>query len=355
MKRGVKMLEFGVIREQTVHIGLEREKQQVIEFLKEQGLSYDQDIEYTVILLDKDKIVGTGSFSGKILKCIALDSEYKNMGLSNRIVTHLIQEQYQRGNTHLFLYTKPEHLTLFSQLGFYKISEVSDKVLLMENKSDGISKYLQELSQYKRSGQVISSIVMNCNPFTLGHQHLIKRAAAQSDAVHIFIVWEDKSVFPSEIRYQLVKKGTKHLPNVFIHKGKDYIISNATFPSYFLKEYQDIVETHALLDLQIFCQYIAPELGINRRYVGEEPYCVVTKAYNLTMQHMLPQNNIQVVEIPRFSVEDSAVSASKIRSLIREGDLSAVKQFVPQTTYDYLLSDDAKEIIQNIRFSNNRH
>ncbi|MCG8483760.1 MAG: [citrate (pro-3S)-lyase] ligase [Clostridia bacterium] len=351
----MKSLEFAHFQERIMLLTSETEKKRIQEFLGEQDLLFDNDIEYTVALFDKEKIIATGSFCQKILKCIAVDQEYKNMGLSNRIVSHLVSEQYQRGNTHLFLYTKPENYTLFSELGFYKISEVISKVVLMENKPNGIKSYLEDISEHKHEGKDIASIVMNCNPFTLGHQYLIEYAAARNDQVNIFAVSEDKSSFPAEVRYELIKEGVKHLPNVVVHKGKDYIISSATFPSYFIKEYQDAVETHALLDLKIFGEHITPSLGIHKRYIGEEPYCHVTRTYNQIMKEVLPRYQIQVIEVPRMAVDDSAVSASIVRAYIRSNDLEKIQDLVPQTTYDFIISKEARNIIRKIQNENSRH
>ncbi|MGE5630131.1 MAG: adenylyltransferase/cytidyltransferase family protein, partial [Caulobacteraceae bacterium] len=219
----------------------------------------------------------------------------------------------------------------------------------------GIASYLHSIAEFKRDGAVVSSIVVNCNPFTLGHQYLIEKAASESDILHVFVVWEDKSSFPSSVRYELVKKGTAHLSNVVVHKGKNYVISNATFPSYFLKDYDEIVETHAHLDLNIFGKYIVPALGINRRYVGEEPYCKVTKAYNTIMKNVLPQYGVKVIEIPRLENENGAISASKVREIIKQGRLDDVCALVPKTTYEYLKSPEAENIIANIMQKTSRH
>jgi Citrate lyase synthetase len=196
-----------------------------------------------------------------------------------------------------------------------------------------------------------AAVVVNCNPFTLGHKYLLEYAAARCKLLHIFVVWEDYSVFPSEIRYRLVKKGTEHLPNVIVHRGRDYIISNATFPSYFIKKYEDLVETHAKLDLGIFAKYFAGTLKIKKRFVGEEPNCMVTATYNKIMKQILPLNGIEVEEIPRITSEGSAISASRVRELVKNNEMEKIKELVPDTTYQFLMSAEAEYIIQRIRLN----
>jgi [citrate (pro-3S)-lyase] ligase len=329
---------------------------QLKEFLKKQNLSLDADVEYTIAIFDGQKIVATGSLGCRILKCIAVDEEYQNMGLSAKLVTHLVHEAYSRGNTHLFIYTKPKNKSIFSDLGFYPVAEVPSKVILMENRSAGIKNYLKQIIQEKE--QVIpdkggknraGAVIVNCNPFTLGHQYLIEYAASKCETLHIFVLQEDKSSFPSAVRYRLVKEGVKHLDNVVVHSGKDYIISDATFPSYFIKEFHDVVETHAMLDIDIFANYIAPALGIKKRFVGEEPCCKVTSTYNSVMQEILSAREIELQVIPRVLSETQPISASRVRDLIHAGKLHEVKKLVPETTYQFLLSSEAKGIIQRIQ------
>ncbi|MGJ0847134.1 [citrate (pro-3S)-lyase] ligase [Tissierella praeacuta] len=339
----------------TICLNNPREKAQVEEFLLSQGLNLEIDVEYTVALYEDDKIVGTGSLSGKVLKCIAVHPDYHGKGFSNKIVSLLINEEYHRGNTHLFIFTKPSNINMFNDMGFYEIAQVKEQVVLLENDPQGIKRYTKKLNKYKKDGNIISSIVMNCNPFTLGHQFLIEKASLNSDFVHVFIVWEDKSLFPPNVRFNLVKEGTKHLSNIILHRGEDYIISNSTFPSYFMKESSNIVKTHALLDLKIFSSYIAPSLGINRRYIGEEPNCLVTKEYNEIMKKVLPNYEIEVIELPRIIKDENVISASKVREYIKNNDLGSIKRIVPSTTYEYLISEEAKPIVNKIRNTDSRH
>lgn len=340
--------------QQVIQLQSEAEKRQVEAFLQSRNLTLDRDVEYTIALWDGERIVATGSFGAQVLKCIAVDEEYAQMGLASRIVTGLVNEEFRRGRTHLFVYTKPENKSVFSELGFYLIVEIPNKVVLMENRKDGIKSYLEEIGQAK-GAEKTAAVVVNCNPFTLGHRYLIEYAAARCRQLHLFVVWEDRSSFPAEIRYRLISEGVRHLSNVAIHQGKDYIISAATFPSYFIKEYQDQVEAYARLDLEVFSRYIVPTLGIAKRWVGEEPYCQVTAAYNRIMQEVLPAHGVMVEMIPRLVKDGQAISASRVRELIRNGKIEAVRELVPETTYRFLVSPEAREIISRIQASSQRH
>lgn len=196
---------------------------------------------------------------------------------------------------------------------------------------------------------------MNANPFTLGHLHLIEKAANENDIVHVFVVSEEASVIPFETRYELIKRGTKHLNNLILHKAGDYIISSATFPSYFIKDDKNVVEAHGKLDLEIYKTYIIPALGITSRYVGEEPYCEITKTYNNIMKQSLEVAGIQCEIVPRLEIKNEAISASRVRRLIANDNIEAIKPIVPKSTYEYFKSDEAKPLIDKIKTNLGRH
>jgi [citrate (pro-3S)-lyase] ligase len=67
----------------------------------------------------------------------------------------------------------------------------------MENTPFGISRYCRSLQPYRVEGKRIGAIVMNANPFTLGHRHLVEQAAHSCDHLHLFVVQEDASFSPS--------------------------------------------------------------------------------------------------------------------------------------------------------------
>lgn len=294
-------------------------------------------------------MVATGSLEGQVIKCVAVDENYQGLGITNKVISNLLNEAHRRGAHHLFIYTKPKNLCIFNDLGFYKIEEVSGEVVLLENQPRGIESYLEEIAASRSDSPIISAIVVNCNPFTLGHQYLIEKAASESDQLHVFVVSEDKSDFPTEVRFHLVKEGTQHLKNVVLHQTKNYIVSSATFPSYFMKKNTEVVKVHATLDLKIFAERIVPALGITRRYVGEEPVCQLTNQYNTTMKTILPNYGVEVVEIARREVNQDIISASRVRRLIKEGRLTEVQHLVPATTFQYLVSEEGQRLIHKMQ------
>lgn len=323
---------------------------QVDGLLAREGLRRDGHLDYTCgIFNENGDLIATGSAFGNTLRCLAVDDRHQGEGLMNQIVSHLSQFQAERGNVRLFLYTKPRSAPFFSDLGFYEIAQVEDRLVFMENRRRGFSAYCAELEETKREGRS-AAIVMNANPFTLGHLHLVERAAAENDDVHLFILSEEAGPIPFAVRRRLVREGTVHLPNVICHDSGPYIISSATFPSYFLRDGDEAIRVHAALDLELFGK-IAPRLNIRCRYVGEEQASHVTALYNEAMRRRLPELGVECRVIPRLERGGRPVSASDVRQAIHDGRLEDIRPLVPDPTWDYFRSPEAAPVIRAIQSS----
>lgn len=177
----------------------------------------------------------------------------------------------------------------------------------------------------------------------------------ENGEVVVFVVEENKSLFPFKVRYDLVKKGTADLENVHVLSGGDYIISSATFPSYFLRSEDERLFSYTRLDAGIFGKYIAPAFNIVKRYAGTEPYCRVTEEYNRAMLDVLPGYRVETVLVPRLQSKGRAISASDVRDLIRKDKMYELKSMVPETTLEFLHSEAAEEIIERIKRSDSPH
>ena len=221
---------------------------QVDALLVENGITRDANLDYICAMVDEEnRVIATGSCFGATLRCFAVSQQHQGEGLLNEVVSHLMEYQMARGYTHLFLYTKIKSAKFFQSLGFYEIARVDGTLVFMENRRNGFPSYLSRLEKTARPG-VSGAIVMNANPFTLGHQYLVETAAGRCDTLHLFLLSEDASLVPFGVRKQLVQAGTAHLKNVVLHDSGPYIISSATFPSYFLKDAAAVIEGHARLD-----------------------------------------------------------------------------------------------------------
>lgn len=324
-------------------------------FLAKEGLSYDDTVEYTFILVDEEgEIAASGSAAGNVLKCIAVSDGYQGEGLSATVITALSNHMLKKGVDHVFLFTKPKNRRMFTDLGFYEILETED-VLFMENRRDGIASFakkrkeesaeaLEKLRESTGREPVQGAIVANCNPFTLGHRYLIETAAKNCDLLHLFILSEDRSCFTARERWSMVQAGTADLERVLLHETSDYLISSATFPTYFIKDRAKAADANCELDVRIFGACIAKPLGITKRFAGTEPEDEVTAAYNEKMRAVLPEYGVEFVEIPRLETDEKGkpVSAGAVRRFLQEGNWTELQKLVPESTCACLKERAAK-------------
>jgi [citrate (pro-3S)-lyase] ligase len=294
-----------------------------------------------VVCRQQGRIVACAGVDHHTIKCVAVAEPFRGGSLSLRLGSEVITAAAQRGRHHLFLYSPPHSLPYFRGWGFYPLVEVPGMAVLMENSPAAIHRYCETLRQRRQPGRKIGAIVLNANPFTRGHRYLIEQAVATCDWVHVFAVREEAALFSYADRLGLAAAGVKGIGNLTLHPGSDYMISRATFPGYFLKDKGVIEYGWAAIDLLLFREYIAPALSITHRYVGTEPLDPVTRNYNADMERWLVRARsaappIDVVEIPRLSISGAPISASRVRRLWTQHELSRIRELVPATTWHFL-------------------
>ena len=280
-------------------LSLRRNRIMVEEFLTTNELRLD-DMDYYAAVVDNDSgiMLAGGGFKGDIIKCIAVSDSLRGTGMSQQLISHLISEMNNRGFETIKVFTKPGNAEIFHSMGFKTIGE-SSKALFLENGLDGLTSYVKYLNSLKRDGKN-GLIVMNANPFTLGHRYLVEQASKLVDNLYVIVVNEDKSMFTTDERFEMVKQ----------------------------------IE----LDLDVMARHIAQALGASKRFVGTEPADELTRNYNEAMKHLLPSRGIEVIEIPRLRKENKAISASKVRNLLNARNLKAASALVPSSTLPFLVA-----------------
>ena len=362
---------------QTLNPATPRQRQRIEAFLKRNGLRID-DMNYYAAMLDDDgEMIAGGGLKDDVIKCVAVDDAHKGEAIANTLVSHLISHANQEGYGCIKLFTKPKNRQLFESLSFRLLAEAPEAVLMetgiggISNTVEALKKIKEESEKYKEYNkeckedskkckentsylntstpqhltttmQPIGCIVMNCNPFTLGHRYLIEQAAKQVERLYVMVVREDCSLFAYTERKAMVEQGVADIENVSVIDGSDYAISRATFPTYFLKRLDDAADTQMLLDLDLFRRHIAPALGATVRFVGTEPTDQLTRRYNQLMHEALKD----VREINRLEKDGNAVSASRVRKAMEEGDMNTIRQLVPPTTLPYIIAHLATQALQ---------
>lgn len=353
-------------RQETIDLGNPFDVKLVKDFLATVYLIFDPaEVESTMIVYNlKGDLVGTGSHQGRILKYIAVAPAFRDTTAFALIVTNLT-EKLLKIHKHTFVFTRPDNAVRFVGLGYTQIATAEPLFTVLEFGFESIRTYQEYLKTLvvPTQNNAAAAIVVNCNPFTNGHKYLIESAAAENEMVYLFVVEEDRSAFPFPVRWKLIEAGTRHLKNVVLVKGGMYVVSGATFPSYFLKceEVSTVMQKQAELDVNVFAHYIVPVLGITRRYIGTEVYCNTTREYNEAMKRILPPKGVEVIELERKTVGTNTgpnpnyISASKVRQAIREDRLGDVLDFLPDATRDFLLSGESAAIRAKIKQGTSRH
>ena len=343
-------------------------------FLQANGLRMETlDVYYTLQNTDGAILAGAG-LAGDVIKCVAVAPEARSEGLVAPLVSHILS---QHGPGNLKVFTKPENEAVFGSLGFHAIA-CAPLAILMEN-GRGLESYCACLKDTllssrptEGSGEISSSVgvvVMNANPFTLGHRYLLEQAAAQVDRLVVIPV-RTSYAFPYTERLAMIKAGAPS--GVTVVEGSDYQISAATFPTYFLKDLSEAAETQMRLDLDLFARHIAPALGATVRFVGSEPQDPLTARYNALMQELLP---LKVVEIPRLKAEPvseenyflqgfaknqfssdtvkpinashtAVISASAVRTALEQGSYARAAALCPESTRPYLMAALAERALR---------
>lgn len=314
--------------------------------IEESGLAFEESVDVMVGLYENGRLVATGSRAGNILKMLAVSPEHQGGSAIGELVTELVLNGMRAGHESLFVYTKPEYVISFQPLNFTLLAS-QEKVALLEY-GKGLAKWLESKKDLVRPG-LNGAVVVNCNPFTNGHRYLIESAAQRVDNLYVFVVKEERSVFPFDVRYRLVQEGVRDLGNVILLDTSRYIVSGATFPTYFLKKDDPVARIQMELDVTLFASKIAPFFGITRRFVGTEPNCPLTGGYNLAMQRILPVHGIGLEIIERKQAQTGVISASKVRELVGRKDFANLADYVPHTTLAYLQSDEAAPIRERLQ------
>lgn len=315
-------------------------------FIEASGLRFEPEVDDLVGCYEQGRLVACGARAGYVLKMLAVAPDRQGSDLLGELVSELLASGIRAGHDSLFLFTLPQHVPTFQRLNFRLLAAHGQAAVLEHGR--GLAAYLAG-HEGKVPPAENGAVVINGNPFSRGHLHLVETAAGQVDHLVVFIVREDRSAFPFEVRARLAAEATAHLPNVTVLDTSRYAVSAATFPSYFLKRADDVAQAQMNLDLRLFGAHLAPAFHIRARFVGEEPLCPTTAAYNRAMASVLPDFGIRWVEVPRLGADGEPISATRIRAAFAAGDLAGLRDLVPPATLAFLCSPDAAPIAARLR------
>ena len=316
------------------------------------GFHFEENYDVLLGVFESGDLIATAARDRNVFKMICIRDSWQGGSLLGELVTELLRSSAYSEIENYFVFTRPDCRFSFQQLNFNPLV-TCQKVCLLEY-GNGLQHYLKRNYHLVREGQN-GAVVVNCNPFTLGHQYLIEEAAAKVDHLYVFIVREDSSLFPFEVRFQLVQEGTRHLKNVSLLDTSDYAVSHVTFPSYFLKGDDDVQQLQMELDLLLFAKKIAPFFHICQRFIGTEPYCRTTRVYSEAMHRVLAPFAIETVQMDRKQSAGIEISAYRVREALKNEAYESLKELVPATTLDFLRSVEARDLRKRVIAYQERH
>jgi len=335
----------------------QRDHAKARELLEAAGLELPEGVTFGLGYYEDGSLAGAGFLAGNILCGICISPFQRGIGLASGIVSRLIQHASARGIHKLLLFTSREEMPKFQELGLKLVAQSPHAALLefgqpdcsawLEHMCGVIQQQRQAMPSVSFQNAAAGAIVMNANPFTRGHLHLVRTALESCTYVYVFVVEEDASAFPFSVRLALVRQGLAPYPQAVVLPAGPYMVSQASFPAYFTGKATHS-SVHAELDSTIFAVRIAKALGIGARFIGQEPYCEVTARYNAALKEILPQHGVACVEIDRLGSDAGAISASRVRELLAGPNTniawSALQKLVPETTLSFLQSDAMQDI-----------
>ena len=406
------METFEGIEIEELPLGVPRFRNKVESFLKDNGLALEEVDSYLAVCEPGGGILAGGGIWRDTIKCVAVSRKARSAGLAAPLISRLIAIGTERGYNCIRVFTKPENRKIFESLGFHLLAESPQAILLESSltpacpaelcraadpphsvgplpfKTDVFSSLSLERenefcsfltpasvrepmsscpacsagqsrhSRPDRESPRRGIIVMNANPFTLGHRYLAEQALAHCEELIVLVVRAEASRFSFEERFEMVRAGLADLPGVTVCDGGRDVISKEVFPTYFIKNLTEVSQVQMCLDIDLFARQVAPSYGCTMRFVGSEPNDSLTAEYNKMMHEMLSERGIEVVEIPRLlapyasdlsrNPRPAAVSASSVREIIDGnmsylpfGGLAALRVLVPETTLPYVLAEMA--------------
>lgn len=319
------------------------------------GISYGKDLLNDLLymmatpLAPNDIIVWVNGFSSKELTFISdmqipmIDGKSFAFGLHNWYLNNPFHcnSVANKEMARVILHNIVEHIGHLPHMPNEKYSLIEREhiPLTYDNesllKSKELDSYVNELSKHRRPNDTKNNgcVVVNANPCTNGHLHLIGEARKEVDFLYVFLVEQNTGPFKYLDRELMLKESIKDLDGVEVISGGSIFTTSKGYPGYFNRSGR---QTNPLLNHKIFAKRIAPALNISKRFFGEEPDDDVTRQLNVTALEYLPKHGVEVKIIDRLTFNEAPVSAKTVRKLYYNRQYESLEKLVPEFVFHYL-------------------
>ena len=183
-------------------LSLKRDQPMIAAFYARVGIRLDRGVTALYGAFEGETLLALGGIAGSAIRSLAVEPSHQGEGILPALVSHLYQTMKDDGVSNVFVVTKPQYSPLFSSLCFNELAQTADAVLL-ESSNRAFSRYLASLP--KADG----AIVMNADPFTLGHRYLVETASKRCVNLNVFVLSSEASHVPAGVRVRRSPRGQR--------------------------------------------------------------------------------------------------------------------------------------------------
>jgi hypothetical protein len=195
---------------------------------------------------------------------------------------------------------------------------------------------------------------MSCNPFTSGHRHLVEVGSKLFDYFVVFLMQEGINlVFDKTECENLARIGVEDLENVIVVPMSD-VFSYQTYWA----EYNDVALRHSKNLVGLNTYELLNIVGKAFKRINVQHFlCGIETNDNITHQHIVqaktvfPQNDINVITIPRKKMANNmlSISGTQCREYLKTQQYDKLNGFLQPQVLKYI--QDNKLAVQEPKFS----
>ena len=211
---------------------------------------------------------------------------------------------------------------------------------LIGDGEDGLKQWEKQLSEDINLPEGSSLVVLNANPFTIGHRYLVDIARRRSSHVLVLVIQGKPEsggkgnhentgmVFPFRERMAMTEKGLADMAGVTILPSGPYIISRNDFPRDFLSRELGRVPAHAALDSMVIC-HVCKALGIKSLFAGDEPRDEMSEIHLKALRSACASSGLALRVAERKRLGEKYISSSMVRQDIADGNMDEAVLLAP--------------------------
>lgn len=94
-----------MILEREMYLDFNGDYEEMKGIFESLNLKMPTDLDYTIGIYEENKLIGTGSLSGNIIKGVGVSPEHQGKSISTKIITNLLNKAIELNKQNVFIYT----------------------------------------------------------------------------------------------------------------------------------------------------------------------------------------------------------------------------------------------------------